>query len=64
MTERCDRCSGHPAHRAPHHPPYTYQRSWNRKGKGIDVLPGIGMRMLRRPSALWPDALMMLGGQL
>lgn len=49
---------------APHRPPYTYQRWWNRKGKGIDVLRGIGMRMLRQPSALWPDAMMMMGDQL
>ncbi len=49
---------------APHHPPYTYQRWWNRKGKGIDMLRSYGMRMLRQPSALWPDTMMMLGDQL
>ncbi|CAM3172467.1 hypothetical protein BST27_13655 [Mycobacterium intermedium] len=49
---------------APHYPPHTFQRWWNRKGKGIDVLHAYGMRMLRQPSALWPDAIMMMGDQL
>jgi hypothetical protein len=49
---------------APHRPPYTYQRWWHPKGKGIDVLRTYGMRMLRQPSALWPDALLMMGDQL
>ncbi|WP_456094145.1 DUF7800 domain-containing protein [Mycolicibacterium arseniciresistens] len=49
---------------APHHPPYTRQHMWHSKGQGIDVLRAYGMRMLRQPSALWPDALMMLGDQL
>ncbi|GAT08997.1 alkaline phosphatase D family protein [Mycolicibacterium novocastrense] len=49
---------------APHHPPYTYQHWWHPKGKGIDVLRTYGMRMLRQPSALWPDALLMMGDQL
>ena len=49
---------------APHRPPFTCQRWWNRKGKGIDMLRSYGMRMLRQPSALWPDAMMMLGDQL
>ncbi|GAB3002036.1 alkaline phosphatase D family protein [Mycobacterium bourgelatii] len=49
---------------APHYPPHTFQRWWHRKGKGIDVLHAYGMRMLRQPSALWPDAMMMMGDQL
>jgi PhoD-like phosphatase len=49
---------------APHHPPYTYQHWWHPKGNGIDVLRTYGMRMLRQPSALWPDALLMMGDQL
>lgn len=49
---------------APHRPPYTYQHWWHPKGKGIDVLRTYGLRMLRQPSALWPDALLMLGDQL
>jgi hypothetical protein len=49
---------------APHHPPYTYQHWWHPKGHGIDVLRTYGQRMLRQPSALWPDALLMLGDQL
>src|SRR5512139_912060 len=49
---------------APHRPPYTYQHWWHSKGQGIDVLRAYGMRMLRQPSALWPDALLMLGDQL
>jgi hypothetical protein len=49
---------------APHRPPHTFQRWWHPKGKGIDVLHTYGMRMLRQPSALWPDALMMTGDQL
>jgi PhoD-like phosphatase len=49
---------------APHRPPHTFQRWWHPKGKGIDVLHSYGMRMLRQPSALWPDAMMMTGDQL
>lgn len=49
---------------APHQPPYTYQHWWHPKGQGVDVLRTYGMRMLRQPSALWPDALLMLGDQL
>ena len=49
---------------APHHPPYTRQHWWSPKGQGIDVLRTYGMRMLRQPSALWPDALLMMGDQL
>jgi hypothetical protein len=49
---------------APHHPPYTFQGWWHPKGKGIDVLRTFGMRMLRQPSALWPDAMMVMGDQL
>ena len=49
---------------APHRPPYTYQTWWHPRGKGIDVLRAYGMRMLRQPSALWPDALLMMGDQL
>jgi PhoD-like phosphatase len=49
---------------APHRPPHTFQRWWHPKGKGIDVLHTYGMRMLRQPSALWPDALMLMGDQL
>ena len=49
---------------APHHPPHTFQRWYHPKGKGIDVLRTYAMRMLRQPSAMWPDALMMMGDQL
>ncbi|MGV0717191.1 alkaline phosphatase D family protein [Mycolicibacterium sp. XJ662] len=49
---------------APHRPPHTYQHWWHPKGKGIDVLRTYGMRMLRQPSALWPDAMLMMGDQL
>lgn len=49
---------------APHHPPYTHQHWWHPKGQGIDVLRTYGLRMLRQPSAMWPDALLMMGDQL
>ena len=49
---------------APHHPPHTFAQWLHPKGKGIDVLRTYAMRMLRQPSALWPDALVMLGDQL
>jgi len=49
---------------APHRPPYTFAGWWHPKGKGIDVLRAYGMRMLRQPSALWPDAMMLMGDQL
>jgi PhoD-like phosphatase len=49
---------------APHRPPHTFQRWYHPKGKGIDVLRTYAMRMLRQPSAMWPDAVMMMGDQL
>jgi hypothetical protein len=49
---------------APHRPPHTFQRWWHRKGRGLDALHTFGLRMLRQPSALWPDAMVMLGDQL
>ena len=49
---------------APHRPPHTFQRWYHPKGQGIDVLRTYAMRMLRQPSSLWPDALMMMGDQL
>ncbi len=49
---------------APHHPPHTAQRWWNPRGRGLDALHTFGLRMLRQPRALWPDALAMLGDQL
>ncbi|HEX2213563.1 MAG TPA: alkaline phosphatase D family protein [Mycobacterium sp.] len=49
---------------APHRPPYTFKGWWHPRGKGIDALHAYGMRMLRQPSALWPDALMLMGDQL
>ena len=49
---------------APHRPPHTFQRWWHPKGRGIDALHTFGLRMLRQPKALWPDAMVMLGDQL
>ena len=49
---------------APHHPPHTFQRWWHSKGRGIDALHTFALRMLRQPTALWPDALLMMGDQL
>ncbi len=49
---------------APQRPPYTFQGWWHPKGKGVDALRAYGMRMLESPSAMWPDALWMLGDQL
>lgn len=49
---------------APHHPPYTYQRWWNSSGRGQDALRAFGKRMIEQPSAMWPDALLMLGDQI
>ncbi len=49
---------------APHHPPHTWQRWWNPRGRGLDALHTFALRMLRQPKALWPDAMVMLGDQL
>ena len=49
---------------APHRPPHTFQRWWHPKGRGIDALHTFALRMLRQPTAIWPDALVMLGDQL
>ena len=49
---------------APHRPPHTFQRWWHRKGRGLDAMHTFALRMLRQPTAIWPDAMMMLGDQL
>lgn len=49
---------------APQRPPYTHPRWRHRKGEGIDVLRTYGLRMLRQPSALWPDGLGLMGDQI
>jgi hypothetical protein len=49
---------------APHHPPHTFQRWWHPKGRGIDALRTYALRMLEQPTAMWPDAMVMMGDQL
>ncbi|MDY6998895.1 MAG: alkaline phosphatase D family protein [Actinomycetota bacterium] len=49
---------------APQRMPYTLRGLWHPKGRGVDALRAFGTRMLAQPSALWPDALLMLGDQL
>lgn len=49
---------------APQHPPHTWRRRWHKKGRGKDALRAYGLRMMREPTANWPDSLLMLGDQL
>lgn len=49
----------------PHDPPYAHGRDRNPgKGKGVDSLRALSMRMNGQEEAEWPDALMWVGDQV
>ncbi len=49
---------------APHHPPYTLDRSQDKRGVGIDALQALAARMRRSDSTTWPAAMLFVGDQV
>ncbi len=49
---------------APHEPPYSLGKDEDERGREVDALRGLAMRMRRRSPEEWPHALIMLGDQV
>src|SRR5215211_7099410 len=49
---------------APHRPPYSLTKDDDERGREIDALQTLAMRMLEQPREEWPDLLLMLGDQV
>jgi hypothetical protein len=49
---------------APHTPPYSLRKDEDERGREIDALHTLAVRMQREPRERWPDAIMMLGDQV
>lgn len=49
---------------APHNAPYTLEFAHDERGKGVDALRALGLRMLDHPPEEWPNLLVLLGDQV
>jgi hypothetical protein len=49
---------------APHEPPYTLKKDEDPRGREIDALHTLALRMRDEPREDWPDVLLMLGDQV
>jgi hypothetical protein len=49
---------------APHDPPYTLRKDEDERGREIDALHTLALRMRGEPREEWPDALLLLGDQV
>lgn len=49
---------------APHVPPYTLELDRDVRGRGVDAVRALGLRMLTQQPYEWPDLLMLLGDQV
>lgn len=49
---------------APHEPPYTLSRDRDSRGRGVDALYALALRLKDSPPRHWPDLLLMLGDQV
>jgi len=49
---------------APHEPPYTLEKDEDERGRELDALRGLALRMRDRPFEEWPDLLLLLGDQV
>ena len=49
---------------APHHGPYVLERREHRRGRGVDALRALALRMRDQPPEDWPSLLLMLGDQV
>ncbi len=48
----------------PHEPPYTLTKDEDDRGREIDALYAMSLRMQDEPNGRWPDALLLLGDQV
>ena len=49
---------------APHEPPYTLRKDEDDRGREVDALRGLALRMTHADPGDWPHALLMLGDQV
>jgi hypothetical protein len=49
---------------APHDPPYTLKKDQDPRGREIDALHTLALRMREEPREDWPDVLLLLGDQV
>jgi PhoD-like phosphatase len=49
---------------APHEPPYSLKKDQDERGREIDALHTLALRMRDEPREEWPDVLLMLGDQV
>jgi hypothetical protein len=49
---------------APHEPPYTLPKDLDARGREIDALRTLALRMRDEPRERWPDVLLMIGDQV
>ena len=49
---------------APHEPPYSLRKDEDERGREIDALHTLALRMRDEPRESWPDALLLLGDQV
>ncbi|HUO82842.1 MAG TPA: alkaline phosphatase D family protein [Gammaproteobacteria bacterium] len=49
---------------APHEPPWTLRKDEDERGREVDALRALALRMLAEERRRWPDALLMLGDQI
>lgn len=49
---------------APHHPPFSLERTMDHEARGVDALWAHAHRMREQPPAEWPDLLLFLGDQI
>lgn len=48
----------------PHEPPYTLSKDEDERGREVDALYALALRMRREPQANWPHVLLFLGDQI
>jgi hypothetical protein len=48
----------------PHEPPYTLPKDQDRRGREVDALRALALRMMERPVEEWPDLLLAIGDQI
>jgi hypothetical protein len=49
---------------APHEPPYSLRKDEDPRGREVDALRALALRMREQPPDRWPDLLLMLGDQV
>ncbi len=48
----------------PHEPPFTLSKDEDPRGREVDALHALALRMLERPPEEWPDLLLLIGDQV